>query len=358
MIGEGVHASVRAINEMEAACARFARTVIECLPEIRRDVQRVLDGLDERSKELRGEIAELKTIISSAGEDDDVSREESRLDDAEDELAAVSQRTRRVESSLDEYSHHSKCAERLATDDTTKAREYLVSAADELIAYLSTQLGHNSDTPLTGATARLPHSNGESNRPDVPGQPSVLSNGALQRGWAETFLHPDRLALTTSERVALADYQDADFRIINDTLWGDRLMTAEVADKITNINLAIEKSELPTDVTVFHGTSDKFAAMLDAGDVCASPGFISGTLSMEVIEELKRKGFLDGKAIMQILVPEGTKALYMDGIFPPHRDEIELLLSPETPLHIISKVNVDGVTWIKANVYKDNTQRI
>ncbi len=140
MSTDGVHASVKAIQDMEAACARFSRAVADRLPEIEKEIRQVTEGLDDRRSQLRREIADLEEQISSADEDDDKSSERQRAEDAEDVLASVSRRIRRLEDVAGSYTRHARNAENLTTDNATRMREFLSGAADELKSYLATQI--------------------------------------------------------------------------------------------------------------------------------------------------------------------------------------------------------------------------
>lgn len=147
---EGIHASVKAIQDMEAACARFARALSERLPEIEREMRRVSEALDYRRKQLNREVIELRETISSAREDDDVGRERRRLEEAEEGLAAVQRRIRKVEEACADYRSPARNAERIATERILRMREYLSGATSALGAYLLKSYG---DSEIAGAAA-------------------------------------------------------------------------------------------------------------------------------------------------------------------------------------------------------------
>jgi len=349
MSTEGVHASVKAIQDVEAACARFFLAVVDRLPEIERELRQVSEQLNDRHSQLRREISDLEEQISSADENDDKSWERQCAEDAKGELASISRRIRRLEEVAGNYARHARNVENLTTDHAVRMREFLLGAADELRSYFAAQI----ESSITG------NDQSDSLNPEIrdrvaydaiqiPQQPPNMSNGHDQKVWADAYLHPNALPLTEAERDALAAYQDRDFGIINDTLCGDREMTPMVADKITLITSAIRKSELPTDVIVIHGAPSFIADDMEPDEIWPSPAFLSTSLS---IEPLEQKGFISRGTIIQIYIPRGSKAIYMDELFPPHGDEIEILLPPETPLHIISKRCNNGITWIKASVY-------
>jgi hypothetical protein len=134
---DGIQASVEAIQNMEAACARFARVVVERLPEVERELRQVTEALEDRRTSLLREISTLHEQIFSAEEDDDVSWERQRLEEAEDELASTQQRIRRLSEASANHAAQVRKVEKLATDHTIRSREFLNGAADDLKAYLA-----------------------------------------------------------------------------------------------------------------------------------------------------------------------------------------------------------------------------
>lgn len=154
MPAEGVHASIKAIQDMEAACARFARALSERLPEIEREIRRVSEALDDRRKQLRREVAELRETISSARKDDDVDRERHRLNEAEEELAAVQRRVRKVEETCANYKRHARNAENIASDQTAKMRGFLDDAADRVKMYLASEAPASGQSSASSSSGR------------------------------------------------------------------------------------------------------------------------------------------------------------------------------------------------------------
>jgi hypothetical protein len=80
---------------------------------------------------------------------------------------------------------------------------------------------------------------------------------------------------------------------------------------------------------------------MEVDEICSVPAFLSTSLSTETL-------YMQRPTRIQIYIPKGTKAIYMDGLFQPHEEEVEVLLPPNTPLHVISKKEENGTTWIKA----------
>lgn len=148
---EGVHSSVKAIQNMEAACARFARALVERLPDVERELRQVTDTLEDRRSHLRGEIAGLQDRLSSEDEEDDLAWERRRLEEAEEELASVQRRIRRLSEAGATYADQFRKVEHLANSHSIQAREFLNGAADDLKAYLGRQ---NDGSPQTAISSR------------------------------------------------------------------------------------------------------------------------------------------------------------------------------------------------------------
>lgn len=134
---DGIHSSVKAIQDMEAACARFSRALVERLPEIERELRQTTEALEERRSDLRREVASLQHRISSADEDDDVSWESHRVEEADDELASVQRHIRSLAEVSAAYTEQARKAEHLANSHSIQAREFLNGAAEDLKAYLA-----------------------------------------------------------------------------------------------------------------------------------------------------------------------------------------------------------------------------
>jgi len=157
---DGIQTSVEAIQNMEAACARFARVVVERLPEVERELRQVAGALEDRRSDLRREISSLHDQISSADEDDDVSWERQRLEEAEEELASTQQRIRRLSEASANHTAQARRVEHLATDHAVRTREFLNGAADDLKAYLAKSIdgmsgGVATATSLAAGAASL-----------------------------------------------------------------------------------------------------------------------------------------------------------------------------------------------------------
>jgi DNA repair exonuclease SbcCD ATPase subunit len=138
--GDRVHSSVKAIQDLEAAYARFSRALVEQLPEVARELTHVTEALQDRCRNLGNEISDLKDRISSADEDDDVSWEHDRLREAEDELSSAQTRTRRLSETASAYNKQAHQITQIATHDWAEAREFLRGASDDLLAYLALQV--------------------------------------------------------------------------------------------------------------------------------------------------------------------------------------------------------------------------
>lgn len=140
MSADGVHANIKAIQDMEAACARFAAVLAEKLPEIECEARRVTEALDEKKTNLRHQIAELKEKISDADEDEDVSWERQRVEEAEEEMSSVRRRIRKLDEVVADYRHAARKAEFASSVKAILICNYLRDAGAAITAYLARQL--------------------------------------------------------------------------------------------------------------------------------------------------------------------------------------------------------------------------
>lgn len=156
MTADGVHSSVKAIQDMEAACARFARAVVEQLPEVEREFRQINEALEDRRMHLRQEIANLEDQSSSeddSGENDDADIKSYRLAETEEELASVERRIRRLGETSANYLRKARAVENLATAHAVKAKEFLAGAEEDLRGYLSGKhKGHGTQAVILSSS--------------------------------------------------------------------------------------------------------------------------------------------------------------------------------------------------------------
>ena len=196
---DGIHSSIKAIQDLEAACARFARTLVERLPDVERELRQVNDTLEDRRSQLRGEIAGLQERLSSGDEDDEdggQAWERQRLEEAEEELASVQRRIRRLSEAGETYAGQARKVEHLAHSHSIQAREFLDGAADDLRAYLTKSEPEMSSISALvtlesrGAKVELGTSQSSENRPElalIANDPVVKT--AIDTAWADSNPH-------------------------------------------------------------------------------------------------------------------------------------------------------------------------
>ena len=132
-MSDGVHANIAAIRSMEAACAQFARAVVDRLPAVERQLRLASEALNDRSDDLQREVFTLNDEISSADEDDDTSWARNRVEEAEEELASVQRRIRRLADAGAGLNAQARKVNHLATDHAIRTREFLREAVDDLL---------------------------------------------------------------------------------------------------------------------------------------------------------------------------------------------------------------------------------
>lgn len=194
---EGIHANIGAIQTMEAACDRFARMVADRLPDMERELRQVSDALDDRRDELCRKISNLQDEISAADGDEDTSWARSQVEDAEEDLASVQRRRRRLSEVGTDFTAHARKAGHLATDHAGRTREFLRGTVDDLKAYLALDAG--------GVPGNAPNAG---SAPMLPGDSLV---GASPENT------PDHI-LTTEQEAALHKYTNMDYLPINQAL--------------------------------------------------------------------------------------------------------------------------------------------
>lgn len=159
---DGIHTNINAIQDMEAACDRFARTVAEKLPCLERELQRARETLDSRRDELRHEVVRLQEAISSADEDEDTSWARSRIEFAEEEYALVQRHARQLEEAGAVFEAQSQKIDHLATGHTVRTKEFLRGTVDDLRAYFAYTLNstsHNYGSKFVTSAANNPTAN-------------------------------------------------------------------------------------------------------------------------------------------------------------------------------------------------------
>jgi len=137
---QGIHSGVKAIQDLEAACSRFGRAVVNQLPEVEREINEISDALDARITNLRREISELEQRISSADQDEDTSWESCRVSEAEDELGSLRRHIRKFSEIRENYTTQARKVEHLATSHIVQMREFLAGATDDLKAFITKAL--------------------------------------------------------------------------------------------------------------------------------------------------------------------------------------------------------------------------
>lgn len=168
------------------------------------------------------------------------------------------------------------------------------------------------------------------------------------RTWARTVAR-----LSPASRKALADYTSdpphwPSYTDFNAALRGRIPMTPDVWHRIANIDKALEAMPLPRDVIAMRDT--------DLDHIPVKPQAMEG---MELTDDaytsvsLGEAPFPDKDAVIELLVPEGTPAMYIGGISSFGNTERELLLGRGLTQRVDSvRLEADGRWHIKATVVK------
>ncbi len=364
-MGENVHASLAAIQNMEAACERFARVVTDRLPSIERELRQVSEALGERRDQLRREISSLHDEISSADEEDDTSWAKSRLDEAEEELASVDRRTRRLAAAGATVTGQVRRINHLATDQAVRTREFLRGTADDLKAYFAktqeaASIGAfasaggvaNADvaTGNTGLRASAV-SHGQAN-----GGASELADGDLdtfrkQQGplaveakakeyGQRLFEYPELSGLTVEEYLAINRYSQHDYAPINGAFRADDTNTTELWG--SHIRLAIRGlHKLPVhEGIVYRAVNDgEFLGNYTPGKTVVEKGFTSASQDL-------RSTLSFGNTRFEIQSKTGRDIKSCSAMQSAAAREKEVLFEPNTKFEVVDRFEKDGATVI------------
>lgn len=171
--------------------------------------------------------------------------------------------------------------------------------------------------------------------PTVPATPKSGKKGYSKRGtgpvpdteYQQTVSHRGLGSIdgyTDSQTYALHQYKGTDYSDINGHLRGNRRPLIgdelrEVEEHIRQMDSAFESSILGSDKKVWRGLgSGRSIPQLDVGVVFSDLGYSSTTTSKVMANRF-------GSPIIEILLPKGTRAIYMEP-FDPGYNEQEWLL--------------------------------
>lgn len=176
----------------------------------------------------------------------------------------------------------------------------------------------------TGKTLDVP----KATKAVAPKPPQALdlgSDATKAQARAEDLSKPWRDALTDAEREAVEVYKSNAYRQINATLRGtyEPIDAAKMESRVRAIDSAIAKGSVPEAVYAYRGVNDAAAIGLDAtnpaalvGSEVADKAYTSVSLAMSGALDfaLESEGEGAASAILKILVPQGAKAGFPEGM--------------------------------------------
>ena len=143
--------------------------------------------------------------------------------------------------------------------------------------------------------------------------------------------------LSNDEIYAIKVYTSSGYQSINECLRGSGLKNAsdEMKNNIKALDSAIDKHEIPKDVTIYRGISkssfkDWFGGHVQEGTIVKDNGFISTSTS---------KGFAEGwksGCTIHIDVPKGTKGMNVEKISSYGSHEHEIILPRGSKFEVVS----------------------
>jgi hypothetical protein len=178
------------------------------------------------------------------------------------------------------------------------------------------------------------------NTPDFP----AAADRFEKKKWLDTYWNPNSQGFTQKEIDSLKLYQGTVYAPINSYLrTGVEPKSPLIKNSIAEIDQVMAKSKTPNKFKCMRGVSGDAVKNLEAGKIYNQPAFTSTTAG------LSGESFGDG-SLMEIEIPKGTPAVYMNGLVEGMSHEVEILLARDTELEILSKVKEGDVWKIKARV--------
>ncbi len=137
--------------------------------------------------------------------------------------------------------------------------------------------------------------------------------------WLEKSFDPVVNLLDEDEIGALARYKVTDFQQINSQLRGSFVpesLRDEARANIDRIDGVMEGSKTPEDIIAYRGmdTGDQKIGGMQPGDTFFLDAYTSTTLHVQPIRDFMDTSDVEGDQpmVMQIRIPKGTSAIYMD----------------------------------------------
>jgi hypothetical protein len=365
-MSDGVHAGLGAIQNMEAACDRFARMVVERLPSVERELRRVSEALDDRCDELRREVSSLHDEILSADEEDDTSFARSRLEDAEEELASVQRRSHRLAGAGAAITGQVRKINHLATDHAARTRGFLRGTADDLKAYLAkTQEGLSNaafppsrvvtSTAVSGGDAVLSAANAPHAKSigdivtltdrdiDVfKDEQGPLAVEAKTKEYEQRLReYPELAGLTLEEYLAINRYSQHDYAPINEAFrTDDKTTVARWGSHIRLASRALHKLPAYNGVVYRGVNSGEFLNNYVPGQTVIEKSFTSASQDLRSILSF-------GKTRFEIQSKTGRDIKSCSAMQSAWAREKEVLFAPNTRFEVTGRFERDGATIIQ-----------
>lgn len=236
----------------------------------------------------------------------------------------------------------------------TKAKKIIEASNNNSISPISAfgklpeETTYQKYTKLTDGTPTKPHM-------------TARMKAKVDKIWEERYTQNDRMygithyelpVMTKDEISALKHFKSSSSAINsyqrNGALGYGRASDAQYDKIVDAIHSAIRKSEVTKEQTVYRGIADRAIAAslkkLKIGDHVSVPSTTSTSIKKEVASGSFSQGF-----VMEIRLPKGTKALYVDpaikvnGATAPHGHEYEVILPKGGTLELIEQTETRSI---------------
>jgi hypothetical protein len=161
---------------------------------------------------------------------------------------------------------------------------------------------------------------------------------SLQRQSDEAYAR-----LTPYERAALDEYTKKMFKHINEYLNTGIAAAPEIPDYVKHIDSAMAKFELDDRITVFKGTQAAWYDGWEVGRIEPIKPYLSTSVSKDVARKYydKVRRYSDDAIILEIIVPKGTRGIYIGSNTKARENEFEFLTGHDLKYRTVER---DGDT--------------
>lgn len=177
----------------------------------------------------------------------------------------------------------------------------------------------------------------------------LLANGS-KRSDLESALKGQRYGV--SDRATIRAYTGVDYADINKALSGRaRKVTAKTKSQIAQLRKTFAKTRIDRDLVTVRGSDAQLYQQWSVGQTVQNPTVTSTSMSYIKAEDFAEER--ENPCIITYRIPQGSHALYTDGLSEYDDSEAEVIIGPDTTLKVVSKVIRNGRMYMTLEVVPD-----